>query len=310
MAGSLFDGGNHHRPRVPHAEWAAVTVRAATVLAVLALLAGGCRSPGPGALTDVLTPAELDKISSPSNDRNWVPNLAVLPRAELYGNLLSVYNIRNTQYLSADDYVVRHYNRTFDLARLQTADFLVVPFKETPSLAHTMLSFGFDDGSQLAVSIEVRLEQGETYSAVRGALRQYELMYVLADERDVVLLRTKYRKDDVYLYRTKATPQQARLLLLDVMARVNQLAVQPEFYDTFTNNCTTNIVRHINRLRPGRIPVDIAVLMPGHADRLAYDLGLLDTRVSFERTRREANITRVANRHTDAADFSQQIRRR
>lgn len=273
-------------------------------------LLAGCKATGPADIADVLSPEELTNIVQPSNARNWVPNLAVLPRAELKGNLLTVYNIRNTKYLTDEDYIVRHYDRTFDLENLQTVDFIIVPFKDAPSLAHTMLSFGFGEEDNLAVSVEVRLEEGETYSPVKGSMRQYEIMYVLADERDVIPLRTKHRGDDVYLYRTKATPQQARALLLDVMTRVNKLAVAPEFYDTFTNNCTTSIVRHINRLKPGRVPLDVGVLLPGYADRLAYDQGLLDTELSFEQAKRRARITSVANRYADDPDFSSKIRRR
>lgn len=258
----------------------------------------------------MLNPEELTSIVRPSNARNWLPNLAVLSRAELNDNLLTVYNIRNTKYLSDEDYIVRHYDKTFDLDKLETADFIIVPFKEAPSLAHTMLSFGFGEEGNLAVSVEVRLEEGETYSPVKGSMRQYEIMYVVADERDVIALRTKHRKDDVYLYRTKATPPQARALLLDIMGRVNKLAVAPEFYDTFTNNCTTNIVRHINRLKPGRVPLDVGILLPGYADRLAYDQGLLETELSFDQARRRARITSAANRYADDPDFSSKIRRR
>ena len=188
-------------------------------------------------------------------------------------------------------------------------DFIVVPFKDAPNLAHTMLSFGFDDGHYLAVSVEVRLEEGESYSPVKGALRQYEIMYVVADERDLIQLRTQHRKADVYVYRTRATPDQARSLLMDMMQRVNQLAEKPEFYNTFTNNCTTNIVLHINHLRPGRVPYDIRVLLPGQSDRLAYDLGLLDTKVSFEETKLAARVNNLAEIHRDHPDFSQLIRR-
>ena len=135
-------------------------------------------------------------------------------------------------------------------------------------------------------------------------------MYVITDERDMIPLRTKYRDVDVYLYPTRATPDQTRWLLLDMLARANKLAVQPEFYDTFSNNCTTNIVYHINRLYPGRVPLNIGVLLPGYSDRLAYDLGLLATDESFARTKRNAQITRVANRYLDDPDFSRKIRQR
>jgi hypothetical protein len=284
-------------------------VAASAVLAML-LLASGCRTTRSVAMSEVLSAADLAKTVEPSNARNWPPNLALLPRAVRNAQLLTVYNIRNTSYLTADDYVVRHYDKTFDLNQLRTLDFVVVPFKDSPAMAHTMLSFGFGQQGHLALSVEARLEQDETYSPVQGAMRQYELMYILADERDVILLRTKYRKDDVYLYPTKATPEQVRIILLDVMARANKLAVEPEFYDTFTNNCTTNIVGHINRLRPNRIPFSMGVLLPGYADRLAYDLGLLDTDFSFEKTHRDALISRLANRYAESPDFSEKIRRR
>jgi hypothetical protein len=277
---------------------------------LLVLLAGCAITKSNQPLAEGLTPHELSKIVAPSHHRNWEPSLAVLPYIEWSRNSMTVRNIRNCDYIDEGDYVVRYYDKTFDLSKLDRVDFIVVPFKEAPSLAHTMLSFGFGDQGHLAVSAEVRLEDGESYSPVKGAMRQYELMYVLADERDVLLLRTKHRDVDVYLYPTRATPQQARLLLVDVMTRVNQLAVQPEFYDTFTNNCTTNIVNHINRLYPGRVPLDIGVLLPGYADQLAYDLGLLHDEGSFERTRQRAHINRVANRHAESPDFSEEIRRR
>ncbi len=280
----------------------------------LILLAGiavtaSCRS-HPTDLTDVLTGDELARTWAPSNYRTWIPAQAVLPTAELRGDSLTVRNIRNSQYLNADDYVVRYYDKTFDLRQLRSVDFVTVPFQDSPTLAHTMLSFGFDDGNFLAVSVEARYEQGETYSPVKGALRQYELIYVVADERDVIVLRAKHRKDDVYLYRTRATPELARALLLDVMARANKLAAEPEFYDALSNNCTTNIVAHVNRVQPGRVPMNVGMLLPGYADRLAYDLGLLDTQLPFEKLKRQARIDRVAARYADEADFSQRIRQR
>jgi len=131
----------------------------------------------------------------------------------------------------------------------------------------------------------------------------------VADERDVVKLRTTYRGDDVYLYRAKATPEQARLLFVDVMRRVNHLAAAPEFYNAFTNNCTTNIVNHINHVAPGTVPHSLKILLTGHSDRLAYDLGLLEIEGSFAETRRHANISAVARKNADASDFSEVIRR-
>jgi hypothetical protein len=248
----------------------------------------------------------------PSNARSWSPDQALLSRAEINGDIAHVYNIRDCTYLDQDTYVLNHYDKTYDLSRLQTVDFFVVPFRDTPSLAHTMLSFGFEDGEHLAVSVEIRREQGEKYDVLKSMLNQYELMYVVADERDVVKLRTNYRGDDVYLYRGRATPDQARMLFLDVMNRVNKLAASPEFYNVFINNCTTNVIHHINHVAPGKVPYkpySPKILLTGHSDRLAYDLGLLDTKLPFEEARRRAQVSPLARQFATAPDFSQRIRR-
>lgn len=249
------------------------------------------------------------KAVKPLNDRNWVVNEATLPVAEIHGDQATIRNIRNCQYLSKDDFVLNYYDKTFDLRQLESVDFVVVPFQGTPALAHTMLSFGFRDQDPLAVSVEIRKEQGQKYSAVKGSLRQYELIYVVGDERDLIKVRTNYRMDDVYLYHSQATPEQCRALFVDVMRRVNQLRERPEFYDTLTNNCTLNLVNHVNHIHPGRIRYGPKLLINGYSDELAYELGLIDTSVPFEEARRRAYISEKARRVTDDADFSRAIRR-
>jgi Domain of unknown function (DUF4105) len=276
-------------------------MRTFCAILTLALLAtAGCRT--------------AEKVVAPSNFRDWTPEQAVLPYAEINGNQVTVHNIRNCQYFADDTFMVDYYDKTFDLATIRGVDFLMVPFVGMPSLAHTMLSFQLDgpDGQPeyLAVSVETRKERGETYAAWKGSARQYELMYVVADERDVIRQRTNFRHEDVYLYDTTATPDVARQLFVDVMGRVNELASRPEFYDTITNNCTTNIVRHINRVRPNRITYDPRMLLPGLSDRLAYDQGLLVRYGTFEETKQRAYVNGLAQRYADREDFSQLIRRR
>lgn len=246
----------------------------------------------------------------PSNFRDWSPEFSVLPYAEIDGEHVALFNIRNNEYLSNDDFVVSRYDREFELSEIETVDFFVVPFRGYEFMAHTMLSFGLSDGSQIAVSAEIRTEKGEEYSPIAGLTRQYELTYVVADERDVVRLRTHHRDADVYLYRTVATAEQARELFLDVMTRANKLAAKPEFYDTVSNNCTTNIVRHVNRVMPNRVPYGFEVLLPGFSDRYAYDLGLLDRRVPFETLKRRAWINSLVDEYYGEEDFSVLIRRR
>lgn len=246
---------------------------------------------------------------TPSNYRDWVPEQAKLATAEISPTSVTVRNIRNCRYRAEDDFTVEHYDKTFNLDELNSVWFLVTPFPASPSLAHTMLSFGFADRDYLGVSVEIRREKGESYGPMRGSLRQFEIIYVVADERDLIGLRSNVRLNEVFLYRMKAGPEQARKLFLDVMNRTNQLAAKPEFYDTLTNNCTTNIMRHVNRIAPGAVPYDYRILMPGYSDQYAYDLGLIDSPLSFEETRMRARVNEMAYRYRDAADFSQQLRR-
>ncbi len=244
----------------------------------------------------------------PANDRDWIPEHKLLAQSQLAGDKLHVKNVRNCEFFSYRDCLVEHYDRTYDLSQLRSVDFLMVPFNETPALAHTMLSFGFASGDYLGVSVEVRLERGESYSPTLGLFGQFELIYVVADERDLIRVRTEHRDVDVLVYRSRATPEQARRLLFDIMQRVNHLKDNPEYYDTFSNNCTTNIVRHINQLAPGRVPYDYRVLLPGFADNLAYELGLLDNSRPFAELKQQARINDLALRYKDDPQFSQRIR--
>ncbi len=251
---------------------------------------------------------DLIKALAPSNDRDWTPDQAVLPLVEFHNNLITVRNVRNCDYRTADDYDVYHYDKTFDLDRLTSVDFIVVPFNDIPGIAHTMLSFGFEDKDYLGVSVEIRKERDESYSAIKGFFRQYELMYVLADERDLILKQSLHYLCDVYVYRGTATPQQCRDLLLDVLQRVNKLYEEPEFYHTVANNCTTNIRNHVNRLAPDRVPYDYRVLLPAYSDRLAFDLGLLQQNGSFEETQAAAKVNYQAYLHESSPNFSKRIR--
>jgi hypothetical protein len=256
-------------------------------------------------------PLHLNGISdqlAPSNDRDWKPEVATIPFAEIEGRLYTLRNIRNCNYVSAEDYVVDFYDRQISLDQIQSVDFIVVPFKETPKLAHTMMSFGLDDGSYIALSVEVRKERGEKYSALMGVGRQYELIYVLSDERDVIRLRSKHRDSDVYVYPTVATQEQAQAMFANVIGRINQLSVSPEFYNSITNNCTTNLAGHVNELSPEKIKFGWQVVLPGLSARYAYDLGLLDNRIPFEDLTAIAMVNDLADEYYEDPNFSQRIR--
>ena len=263
-----------------------------------------------GALFAVAAAAALPgcaMVAGPSNQRSWGADQRVLATAEINEPVVRIHNVRNCQYRTEKDYTVRYYDKTFNLNELNSVWFFVVPFPEMPSLAHTMLSFGFADRDYVAVSVEIRKESGEKYAPVKGMLGTFEIMYVVGDERDLVALRANYRLDEVYMYRARATPEQARALFVDMLQRANKLAREPEFYNTLTNNCTTNILNHVNRLRTNTVPT-WRVLLPGLSDRLAYDLGLLDTNLSFEETKLRAKINRRAYEWRDSPEFSVAIR--
>ena len=242
------------------------------------------------------------------SDRLWRPDLTILPFAEFRDEDIVIKHVRNCRYRSETDYDVRHYDMVFALADVRTLDFLIVPFTNNPLLAHTMFSFGLNDGRHFIISVEARLDEGASYSPIRGITNKFPLMYLIGDERDLIPLRTDVRKVEVFLYPGRATPDQVQDLLVDMLERANQLQRVPENYDTINNNCTTNLVQHVNKIKPGRIPKDMRVLLPGHSDRLAYEIGLLDVDEPFEVARSKARITSLSQLYKDSPDFSTKIR--
>lgn len=239
-------------------------------------------------------------VLPPSNDRDWQSDVARLPSATIIGSTVTIHNIRNCDYRSENDYVVRHYDRIFNLEALRSMDIFLVDWG-LPHIAHTMLSFGFEGDEYVCFSIETRKKKGEQYSAVRGFFKQYELIYVVADERDVVRLRTNYRKgEDVYLYRLKAPPELIRMVFMDYLNSVNILRERPEWYNALTVNCTTGIWKHIVPYYP-KATFDWRILASGHVDEMVYELGVVDQTFPFQETKRRSRI----NERSKAADRGQ-----
>jgi len=249
-------------------------------------------------------------VIRPSNNRNWSPDGARTASAEISGDLVKISNIRNAHYRTTTDYDVHWETRTYDLSKLESVWFVVEPFSDWRGPAHTFLSFGFGNGEHIAISVEIRKEKGESFSPLGGLLRQYELIYVVGDERDLIGLRANYRHDKVYLYKMRATQAQARELFVSMLTRINDVAQHPEFYNTLTNTCTTNIVEHINVIAPGRIPFSYKTLLPAYSDELAYDLGLVDTTLPRDKFRTAHQINKQAKLHADDPEFSEAIRKR
>jgi hypothetical protein len=241
-----------------------------------------------------------------SNDRDWQPDVAAPAFAEIQGSRVTVHNVRNCVYRSSSDFDVRYEDRVVDLDRIRSLDFYVV-YWSSPSICHTMLSFGFDDGRYLCLSVEARKEKGEGYSAIKGFFRQFELVYVVADERDLVGVRTNHRGEQVYLYRLRTTPDEVRGVFLDTMRRINELKDRPEWYNALTHNCTSNLR---DRTAPyARKQVwSWKFLLNGYIDGLVYERGALDQSLPFDELKKRSLINDRAKSADRDPAFSARIR--
>jgi hypothetical protein len=246
-------------------------------------------------------------LRAPSNNRDWQPDLALLPSASIEGDRITIHNIRNCDYRSETDFTVRHYDKTFDLNALTSVDLYLVDWG-LKSVVHTMLSFGFNNRDYVAISIEARKERGEGYSTLRGFFRQYELTYVVADERDVVRLRTNYRQGETtYLYRIQGDKQLFREVFLDYFRAINQLHDRPAWYNALFSNCTS-VLRGHTRPYFRKVFWDWRLLANGYADELAYEKGTLDGSLPFAELKQRSVINPKARAADQDSDFSLRIR--
>jgi hypothetical protein len=243
----------------------------------------------------------------PSNDRTWQEEQRMLPRAEIAGSKVTLHNVRDFRWGPGDAVQTGWETRTYDLDSLSSVWYILTPFsRDRRGPAHAFVSFGFDDGRYIALSVEARREEGEQYSLVRGMLKRFEVMYVIGDERDLVDLRVQ-RGDDVYVYPMRASREQVRALFTNMLARVNELTERPEFYGTLRNNCTTNLLDHVNTIAAEPIRYGRRILLPGYSDEVAHERGLIDTELSLEAARQRFFINERAQGAT-AEEYSRRIR--
>ncbi|RIL07945.1 MAG: hypothetical protein DCC71_01060 [Proteobacteria bacterium] len=245
---------------------------------------------------------------APPQDADWQPDVARLPRATLDGDRLTIENVRNFDYRSETDFTPRWETRSYDLSKIDGVDMFFSHWSG-PAVAHTILSWSFADGQHLAISIETRKRVGQEYSAVAGFFRQYPIYYVVADERDVVRLRTNQRGENVWMYRVKpARPGGERALLLDYVASIDALAERPAWYDALTDNCTTTIHRHAQHLNPDANPLDWRLFANGYLPELLYEQGRIDTSLPFDALARRSQIDERARAADRDPAFSARIR--
>lgn len=242
----------------------------------------------------------------PSNDLPWQLDVSVLPAVEFDGDEVVVHNIRDFVYTAEFDYTPRYRTERYRLDQLRTLDLFLVHWG-SPWIAHTILSFGFDDGRQLAVSIETRKQIGQEYSAIRGFFRQFTLIYVVATERDVIGLRTDFRNEDVRLYRLQVTPDFARKVFFQYAQHINRLYERAEWYNALTENCTTSIRNDIYAFLPNK-SFDWRLLLNGTIDEMLYERGALYDGLPFAELKRRSYINPVARALPPGSDYSTGIR--
>jgi hypothetical protein len=244
----------------------------------------------------------------PSNTRNWQPDVAVLPYATIQDNLVTIHNIRNLNYRAETDFDMNYYDKTFDLNSLDSMDIIAV-YWMGDAIAHIMISFGFQEKDFVAFSIETRKEKGEGYSTIKGFFKQYELIYIAGDERDLIRVRTDYRnpQEDVYLYRTRMPRERIRMLFMEYIRQINAMKKKPVWYNTLTTNCTTNIVMHIKTFTD-RIHYNWKILLSGYTPLYAYERGAFDTRIPFAELRKLSYINPKAHVIGNDPEFSKKLR--
>ncbi len=238
----------------------------------------------------------------------WIPAQSMVPSVQLDADALHVERARAFRWNDDETAEQRWFSTTYDLDRLVGMDFVVSRFGGFEGIAHTLLSFRFDDGRVLAVSPEIRKEEGEDYSPWRGLFRNYELIYVLGDERDVVHLRTNVWGDPVYIHPVAVEPTTARRVLESVARHASRLDERPAFYNTVTASCATALAADIQDMADPPLDLDWRVLLPGFSDAMAFELGLLDTDLDFEATRARNLVTPRASDAAARPDFSRAIR--
>jgi hypothetical protein len=241
-----------------------------------------------------------------SNERRWADDVARTAYGAVDGSRITLHNVRNFDWRTADDYTQRWETRNYDLDHLDSVD-MIMSYWAGPAIAHMLISFGFDDGQHVVFSVEIRREKTEEFSEVGGFFKEFELSVIAADELDVVRLRTNVRGEDDYLYRLRIPVAAMRSLFLAYVDEANRLYKQPRFYNTITVNCTT-LVYHMMKRIVGHLPLDYRLLLSGYLPEYVYRVRGLDQRFTLAELKSFGRITERA-KASDREHFSEAIRR-
>lgn len=245
---------------------------------------------------------------TPSGDRDWADDVARIVTGKVERDVVTLHNVRNFEWRTRDEYQQAWETREYDLSRLTSVDMFLSTWGR-PDIAHTLVSFGFEDDEHVVFSVEIRKERHEKFSEIAGFFKQYEIALIAADENDIVRTRTNIRKEDVSIYRVHLSQEQARALFLSYVDRGNKLAAQPEFYNTLTANCTTVVYDMIKMIVPD-LPMDYRILLSGRLPSYIYEIGGFGRDQTLAEIVADAPITARAQSIPDDEDFSAWIRSR
>lgn len=248
--------------------------------------------------------------TKPSNDKQWQTPWARMPEVTINGNEATVNNVRDFIYRTENDYTPHYITEKFDLNKVKDLRVLMSFWDGNTLICHMMLDFGFSDGQHLVVSIETRLPVGSKQSTLGGLFKQYEVLAIAGTQRDLIMLRTNYRHEQVYMYQTTSSPDEVRSLLLDIFKGMNKLRAKPVFYNTITTNCTTSLIPYIRKIRPSR-GWSIKFLLNGLSPEMAFKGGWFKHRAgeSFAEYNKRSCITPIMRKCEDRNKYSEYLNR-
>lgn len=246
-------------------------------------------------------------LRRPRNDRDWQPSFSRNPYAAVDGDRVTVHNVRNFKYRTTDQFDVIYETRTYRLSRLRGLDFALSHWDGISIIGHTMFSFDFGEDGHLALSVETRLAQNVEQGTLQGIFKQYEVLWILADERDLFGLRTNYRKEELYVYPLNVDLNAVRTMFLGTVDKVNKLKEKPEFYNTLTENCTTSLISLVRLVAPKAG----TILLNGDLDWKAYRRGIFkfSDGVDFKTYQDACHINRYVGELSDLKDYSSVFRK-
>jgi len=246
---------------------------------------------------------------APRADRIWIAEQERAPHATFDGHVAHIANVRSFRYTARHDFTPRYVDRVYDLDKIESISYALTPFYVSfRGPAHSFVTFGFADSQFVAISVEARREPGEEYDVLKGLFKRFEVLYVVGDEPDLIGQRAAFTPEHVYLYPIHAPKEKIRAMFVSMLERANQLRTQPEFYNTVTNNCTSNVIAHVNAVAPATVPSGFRSFLPGYTDELGIRLGLIDTKLGVAQARARYLINDRVRKYLSDSLFSFRIR--